>query len=257
MDLQTIRENIGEKLYKSRADFLSDVNQIVENSSIYNGENDIYTVSARKLFDVVVAKFSDNEEALMRLEKAINPLLDDNDQVAFTYVIKKVLNDTIKSMQESWPFMKPVNKKQMKHYYDVIKKPMDLETMGSKADRHAYHSRADFLQDLELIYQNSVTFNGLENDYTHKARTIRDVAASELESYSYLNDLEDKIRRVQEREIDHDEVDSLGMSLGADDDSRAGNEPEHPISSLAVRKSRNGLLFFQHTIFFHGTFRIE
>ena len=44
MDLQTIRENIGEKLYKSRAEFLGDVNQIVENSAVYNGENDFYTL---------------------------------------------------------------------------------------------------------------------------------------------------------------------------------------------------------------------
>ena len=125
-------------------------------------------------------------------------------------------------MQESWPFIKPVNKKQMRHYYDVIKNPMDLETMDAKANKHAYHSRAEFLADLELIYHNSVTFNGHDNDYTHKARKILDVAASELDSYDYLNDLEKKIRMVQEREIDHDEVDSLGMSLGADDDSRAG-----------------------------------
>ena len=183
-----------------------------------------YTPSAKKLFEVVVAKFSENEEALMRLEKAINPLLDDDDQVAFTYVIKKVLNDTIKSMQESWPFMKPVNKKQMKHYYDIIKSPMDLETMDLKANKHAYHSRVEFLSDLELIYQNSVTFNGLENDYSHKARKILDVAASELESYSYLNDLEEKIRGVQERGFDQDEVDNLDMSLVADDDSRAGSQ---------------------------------
>ena len=64
----------------------------------------MYTACARKLFDVVVTKFSENEEALMRLEKAINPLLDDNDQVAFTYVINKVLNDTIKSMQARFNF---------------------------------------------------------------------------------------------------------------------------------------------------------
>jgi len=38
MDLQSIRENLRQKKYQSREEFLSDVNQIVENSTLYNGE---------------------------------------------------------------------------------------------------------------------------------------------------------------------------------------------------------------------------
>ena len=39
MDLQTMRENLREKKYQTREDFLSDVNQILENSTLYNGES--------------------------------------------------------------------------------------------------------------------------------------------------------------------------------------------------------------------------
>lgn len=38
MDLQSIRENLRQKKYQSREEFLSDVNQIVENSTLYNGK---------------------------------------------------------------------------------------------------------------------------------------------------------------------------------------------------------------------------
>lgn len=38
----------------------------------------------------------------------------------------------LKVMPEAWPFLKPVNKKQVKDYYSVIKKPIDMETMGKK-----------------------------------------------------------------------------------------------------------------------------
>ena len=48
---------------------------------MYNGENDIITMNAKKVLQVVIEKLSEKEEFLMRLEKAINPLLDDNDQV--------------------------------------------------------------------------------------------------------------------------------------------------------------------------------
>ena len=224
MDLQTIREQIQQKKYHSREEFLSDINQIMENSSIYNGPNDIYTSNAQKLLDVVIAKFTEKEENLMRLEKAINPLLDDNDQVALTYILESILNDKIKSMQESWPFMKPVNKKQMKHYYDMIKEPMDLETISKRVSKHMYHTRDDFLNDIDLIHKNSVQFNGPNSEYTHKAQKILDVTKEALISYSeYLTQLEEKIREVQQRAIEQADVDSLGASLGELDDQRSAS----------------------------------
>lgn len=39
MDLQTMRENLRQKKYQTREDFLSDANQILENSTLYNGES--------------------------------------------------------------------------------------------------------------------------------------------------------------------------------------------------------------------------
>ncbi|KAF4520213.1 hypothetical protein B566_EDAN003926 [Ephemera danica] len=38
MDLQTIRDNLRGKKYQNREEFLTDVNQIVENSTLYNGK---------------------------------------------------------------------------------------------------------------------------------------------------------------------------------------------------------------------------
>lgn len=72
--------------FRSRLDFLADMKQIVDNSVIYNGDMDILTLSARKLLDRVVLMFKENEQKLMKLEQQINPLLDDNDQVALTYI---------------------------------------------------------------------------------------------------------------------------------------------------------------------------
>jgi len=38
MDLQSIRDGLHLKKYQNREEFLSDVNQIVENSTLYNGK---------------------------------------------------------------------------------------------------------------------------------------------------------------------------------------------------------------------------
>jgi len=43
-----------------------------------------------------------------------------------------VVNNKLKAMSESWPFQKPVNKKLVKDYYEIIKKPMDLEAVAKK-----------------------------------------------------------------------------------------------------------------------------
>lgn len=132
MDLQTIRDNLRQKKYQSREEFLADVNQIVENSTLYNGAKSSLTVAAKRMLDTCVERLGEKEDRLMRLEKAINPLLDDDDQVALTFILENVINNKLKSMQEVWPFMKPVNKKMVKDYYNIIKRPMDLETISKK-----------------------------------------------------------------------------------------------------------------------------
>lgn len=80
----------------------------------------------------------------MRLEKAINPLLDDNDQVALTFILDNVVNNKLKTMSESWPFAKPVNKKVVKDYYNIVKDPIDLETIEAKVKCKSIDSILNF-----------------------------------------------------------------------------------------------------------------
>lgn len=132
MDLQAIRENLRQNKYLSREEFLADVNQIVENCSLYNGPTNALTAASQRMLQKCVDGLAEKEDRLMRLEKAINPLLDDNDQVALSFIFEKLIGGKLKFMQESIPFLTPVNKKHVKDYYTVIRKPMDLETMSKK-----------------------------------------------------------------------------------------------------------------------------
>lgn len=50
MDLQTIRDGLRLKKYQNREEFLSDVNQIVENSTLYNGKWKITLITLFKNF---------------------------------------------------------------------------------------------------------------------------------------------------------------------------------------------------------------
>ena len=141
---------------------------------------------AKSILEAVIKKFEENEDSLQKLEKAINPLLDDNDQVAFSFMLESILNHNIKPLQESWPFQKPVNKKQLKNYYEKIKEPMDLETMSKKVQTHAYHSRSEFFRDMELIWSNSKDFNGEQSEFTQKAKVLVDITKEKM--YQAYND---------------------------------------------------------------------
>uniref|UniRef100_A0A1B6IXS7 Bromo domain-containing protein n=3 Tax=Homalodisca TaxID=139475 RepID=A0A1B6IXS7_9HEMI len=219
MDLQTIRENLRQKKYQSREEFLTDVNQIVENSTIYNGAKSSLTVAARRMLGVCGERLAEKEDRLMRLEKAINPLLDDDDQVALTFILDNVVNNKLKVMAESWPFVKPVNKKLVKDYYNIVKYPMDLETVSNKVKSHKYHSRHEFLADVERILQNCVMYNGKDSTFTEKAETLYKAAQETLEEYDeHLTQLERNISLVQERALEQAETDSLGTWLGGDED---------------------------------------
>ena len=97
---------------------------------------------------------------------------------------------------------------------------MDLETMSTKIQKHVYHSRAEFLRDMELIFNNSKEFNGEASEYTLKAKKLLDITKEKLFAYGdHLEGLEDKIKQVQQNAIERAEVDSLGTSLGELDES--------------------------------------
>merc|ERR1719348_1234998 len=233
MDLQSMRESVQNKRYHSREEFLGDMNQMVENSIAFNGENSVLTINSKTIMDRVVMRFTENEDRLMKLEKMINPLLDDNYQNALTYILDNILNEKIKTMQESWPFMKPVNKKQVKDYYEKIKQPMDLETISRKITSHKYHSREEFVRDMKLIYQNSLAFNGENSEFTHKAKILVDTVEDTLIPFAeHCESLEVSIRETQQRALEQADLDSLGTSFTDDNEpKKKRKKKKHDISN--------------------------
>ncbi|KAG7302944.1 hypothetical protein JYU34_012938 [Plutella xylostella] len=203
MDLQSIRDSLRQKHYQSREEFLADVNQIVENSTLYNGPTSSLTVAAQRMLQRCVEKLAEKEEQIMKLEKQINPLLDDNDQVALSFILENLLTTKLKIMPEAWPFLKPVNKKQVKDYYSVIKRPIDMETMGKKIQAHKYHSRAEFLRDIQLLVDNCRAYNGPTSQFTRQAETILNVTQEALEQFGeHVTQLEANIALVQQKMLE-------------------------------------------------------
>lgn len=126
-----MREKLRHNTYQRREDFLTDVNQIVHNSTLYNGSLHPLTQAAQIMLNLCVKRFEEKETKLMKLEKAINPLLDDDDMVAFSYILSSIVEGKMKNYDDVAYFLKPVNKKKT-DYYAVVQSPMDVETIEKK-----------------------------------------------------------------------------------------------------------------------------
>ncbi|GMT19156.1 hypothetical protein PFISCL1PPCAC_10453, partial [Pristionchus fissidentatus] len=177
MDLQRIKMKISNNQYELRKDFLSDMKQMLDNSLLYNGQQNLITETARRMFDIAFKKIMEKEQQLIKLEKAINPLLDENDRVGFSYILAEIIQKC-KNIPKSVPFHTKVDARKAAGYYDRISRPMDLGTMERIVKEYQYTTIKQFLMDIQQIYSNSEAYNGPpdKSSYTAKALEIKDMA---------------------------------------------------------------------------------
>lgn len=64
-------------------------------------------------------------------------------------------------------FHHPVDVKKfgIPHYYDIIKKPMDFTTIKKKLNHNIYEHPQQFLDDVNLVFQNCILFNGDQSNF--------------------------------------------------------------------------------------------
>uniref|UniRef100_A0A673BVZ0 Transcription initiation factor TFIID subunit n=1 Tax=Sphaeramia orbicularis TaxID=375764 RepID=A0A673BVZ0_9TELE len=210
MDLQTLRDNVRKRMYPSREEFREAVEVIVKNSATYNGAKHPITQVAQSMLDLCDTKLKEKEDRLVRLEKAINPLLDDDDQVAFSFILDNIVTQKMMVVPDSWPFHHPVNKKFVPDYYKVIVNPMDLESIRKNISKHKYQNREVFLSDIGLIHTNSIKYNGPDSPYTKTALEIVNVCKQTLAEYDeHLTQLEKDISTAKEAALDAADLESL------------------------------------------------
>lgn len=73
-------------------------------------------------------------------------------------------------------FSEPVDGKEVEHYYDVIKEPMDFGKIARKLEEGEYSTLEEFEYDVCLIYNNAMLFNASNTIYYRQARAIKELA---------------------------------------------------------------------------------
>ncbi|XP_045500636.1 ATPase family AAA domain-containing protein 2-like [Colias croceus] len=84
------------------------------------------------------------------------------------------------SNRRFYKFTKPVDLEEVTDYLEIIKQPMDLETMMTKVDMHKYNCAKEFLDDIDLICANALEYNpdrtSSDKQIRHEACSLRDHA---------------------------------------------------------------------------------
>ena len=100
------------------------------------------------------------------MNKAIlqNPDVRESNDIRLQF-IRDICNDP-----NSKPFRYPVdeNRDEAKNYYQIILTPMDLYTLESLVNDYQISDHGEFIQKLNLIWENAMKYNANENHTVHK-----------------------------------------------------------------------------------------
>uniref|UniRef100_A0A8R1I4V8 Uncharacterized protein n=1 Tax=Caenorhabditis japonica TaxID=281687 RepID=A0A8R1I4V8_CAEJA len=80
----------------------------------------------------------------------------------------------------STPFRNPVDLNEFPDYEQTIKRPMDLSTISQKVDRLEYRYLRQFVNDVNLMFENAKTYNPRDHAVFKCAETMQEVFEKKL-----------------------------------------------------------------------------
>lgn len=136
MDLQTVGSKLGT--YASIDEFVRDLRLISANCKLYNAEG------------------SEVYEMAVSFEREVDRLMAQG----WKEDAKKILA-ALKKNNNSYIFLEPVDWKALglSDYLSVVKRPMDLGTIGAKLTSDEYTSLNQFFEDIHLVWSNCMLYN--------------------------------------------------------------------------------------------------
>jgi len=84
-------------------------------------------------------------------------------------LLQQTLKEVFEKLKEhpsAWPFLHAVDKKIVPDYYDIIKDPIDLETIEKRVERANYYvTKEIFLADVKRMCDNCRVYNREDTEY--------------------------------------------------------------------------------------------
>jgi len=92
---------------------------------------------------------------------------------------------TLERHPNSIPFLKPVDPVALNipDYFNVIKHPMDFSTILKKIKKGEYPTMSEFVDDVDLVFKNCMTYNPPNNPVHKMGQEMKDYFIEQLKKY--------------------------------------------------------------------------
>ncbi|KAG6900522.1 hypothetical protein C0993_009475 [Termitomyces sp. T159_Od127] len=176
--LEDIKKQLDNGSYKTLEAVKQDFELCFNNAKQYNmKESEIYKDAkdllklVNKTYNKLIPQADGGEAGDGEGKKSKPPNL--------TRLIKSRLQKLIEKTDDSGrllslEFMELPSKKEWPSYYKLIKKPQCLENIFKRIKRKEYATSSDFAADVELVFENAMTFNQEHTGIWEDAKALRD-----------------------------------------------------------------------------------
>ncbi|XP_059156808.1 nucleosome-remodeling factor subunit BPTF-like isoform X2 [Physella acuta] len=121
-------------------------------------------------------------------EEVADPIAQKPLTTAEYQVLQKLLKD-LQAHKMAWPFLQPVDPKEVPDYYDIVAEPMDLTIVEAKLFTKAYHKLNDFMKDITKIFDNCRLYNPVDTAYFQCAEVVETYFAQRVKALRSANKL--------------------------------------------------------------------
>ena len=172
IDMNIIENKIKTNQYKSEDEMISDCKLMFSNCRMYNEEGSAIYEDANLLEKVLLARAREigalGGDKLKNIKKKTVSL---QQKVKTLYDTLKDYRDA-KGRQLSLIFLKLPSKHEYPDYYDIIKRPIDLEKISSKIRNNQYELLEDAIADFSLVFDNAAKYNEPDSQIYKDAQTL-------------------------------------------------------------------------------------
>lgn len=127
-----------------------------------------------KLENPDLVKYFESDE---NLEQLPIPDVPENAQIydSWEKAAKRLLN-TLWKHGNAWIFHEPVDVEKLgiPDYFEIVKQPMDLGTVKQRLQSNYYTTMKQFLDDVQLIFDNCIMYNGESSQVSIMCKNVRD-----------------------------------------------------------------------------------
>lgn len=222
-------ENIRKQKKQEEADRQTEAETTTDKANAHNATYGAANLSLKHLLAAIESK----QDELSITESELSTLLSDvrknrskwasEDKIGqeeLYEAAEKVVLQLRGTTEHSTAFLNKVNKRDAPNYFNIIKRPMDLNTVMKRLKSFHYKSKTEFVDDLMVIWHNCLKYNADPNHFLRvHANAMR---AKTLQLIPLIPDI-----KVRDRaEVEAEEARLVKEEADSEDDDKDKQQPK-------------------------------